>query len=133
VFTDVGARCPDCAPARKLPQFEVDPLIGIRGALAASAAGAAIGGAWGYLLPGGFGFFMIFLGVGIGYAVAESVSWATNHKVGTVVQGLAAGGVVVAYLVRNLIIGDGLLPSNDFGGLIVLLAGIVMAINRLRY
>ncbi|MEX1195298.1 MAG: B-box zinc finger protein [Dehalococcoidia bacterium] len=133
VFTDVGARCPDCAPARKLPQFELGPLIAGRAALAAVASGGLIGAAWGLILPGGFGFFMIFLGIGIGYGVAETISWATNRKLGPFIQALAGFGVVLAYLTRNVLAGYELIPANDFGGVIAVLAGIVAAINRLRY
>ena len=84
------------------------------------------------LLPGGFGFFMIFVGVGIGYVVAEAVGSATKRRSGTPLQVIGALGVVVAYFVRNVVAGDGFVPTNDLGGLIVLLAGIVMVINRLR-
>ncbi len=84
------------------------------------------------MLPQGFGFFMIFLGVGLGYAVSEAIGWATNRRTGTPLQVVAALGVVLAYFVRN-VIGDGsLVPTNDFGGLLALLAGVIMAINRLR-
>jgi hypothetical protein len=133
VFTDVGARCPDCAPRRTLPQFEIGPLVLGRAVFAAVVAGALLGGAWGLLLPGGFGFFMIFLGIGIGYGVGESVSWITNRKSGTALQVVAALGVVLAYLVRNLFADDSLVPTNDFGGLLALLAGVIMAISRLRF
>jgi hypothetical protein len=133
VFTDVGARCPDCAPQRRLPQFEIGPLVAARAVAAATVSGAAVGAAWGLLLPGGFGFFMIFLGIGIGYVVGESVAWATNRKTGTPLMVIAALGVLLAYILRNLIAGDGIAPSNDFGGLLALLAGVIMAINRLRY
>ena len=84
------------------------------------------------LLPGGFGFFMIFLGIGIGYVVAEAIGFATNRRSGTPLQVIGALGVVVAYFVRNLVAGDSFVPTNDLGGLIVLLAGIVMVISRLR-
>ena len=102
-------------------------------AIAVSAvAGAALGAAWGLLFPGTFGFFMIFIGVGIGYVVAEAVGGATQRRTGTPLQVIGALGVVLAYFVRNLIGDDGLVPTNDFGGLIALLAGVVMVINRLR-
>ena len=133
VFTDVGARCPDCAPRRTLPQFEIGPLILGRAVLASVIAGAVLGGLWGLLLPGGFGFFMIFLGIGLGYGVGESVSWITNRKSGTALQVTAALGVALAYLLRNLIADYDLVPTNDFGGMLALLAGVIMAISRLRF
>jgi hypothetical protein len=133
VFTDVGARCPTCAPARKLPQFEVGFVYLLRGAAAALGTGAALGAAWGALLPGGIGFLGLFMAAFLGYAIAEAVSVVTNRKAGTALQVVAAAGALAAYLVRNLVIGDGLLPTDDlFGYIAVIVAGAV-AISRLRY
>jgi hypothetical protein len=137
VMTDVGARCPTCAPRRQLPQFELSPLFALRGAGAAIVAGALVGLAWGLILPGGFGgFIMIFLGVGIGYAVAEAISAATNRKAGPVLQGMGVAGVVIAYVVRGLVSDYDIIPTGDFvdfSGIIALVAGMVMAYSRLRY
>ena len=133
VFTDVGARCPTCAPARKLPQFEVCILYLLRGAAAALGTGAALGAVWGALLPGGLGFLGLLLAAGLGYVIAEAVSAATNRKAGTALQVTAAGGVVAAYLVRNLVIGDGLLPADDLFGYIAVIVAAAVAISRLRY
>ena len=133
VFTDVGARCPACAPARKLPQFEIGPLYLLRGGAAALAAGAGLGAVWGVLLPGRMGFFGLLLGALLGYLIAEAVGAATNRKSGTPLQVVAAGGVIAAYLVHNLIAGNELLPADDlFGYIAVIVAGAV-AISRLRY
>lgn len=133
VFTDVGARCPDCAPRRKLPQFEVGPLYLVRAAGAALAAGAAVGAAWGLLLPRGFGFFMIFFGAGIGWLVSEAVSLATGRKLGAPLQVAAVAGVLVSYLARNVVAGFGPVPADDLSGLIALIAAVAVAIGRLRY
>ena len=97
VFTDVGARCPDCAPRKKLPQFDVGRLYLVRGAGAGLAAGVAVGLAWGLLLPGGFGFFMIFLGAGVGWVVSEAISVSTNRKSGPMLQTIAVIGVFATY------------------------------------
>jgi hypothetical protein len=133
VFTDVGARCPACAPARKLPQFEVGPLYFLRGAAAALIAGVGLGAVWGILLPGRIGLFGLFLAAFLGYLIAEAVGAATNRKSGTPLQVVAAGGVIAAYLIRNLVAGNGLLPVDDlFGYIAVIVAGAV-AISRLRY
>jgi hypothetical protein len=133
VFTDVGARCPTCAPARKLPQFEIGPLYLLRGAAAALLAGAGLGAVWGVILPGGIGFFGLLLAAGLGYVIAEAVSIATNRKSGPPLQVMAAGGVVAAYLIHNLVAGNELLPANDvFGYIAAIIAGAV-AISRLRY
>jgi urea transporter len=132
VMTDVGARCPDCAPRRKLPQFEIGPIWAARGLAAAVAAGAVLGAAWGLLLPGAFGFFIVFVGIGLGYGVAEPVSLATNRKIGTVLGVIAAAGVVLAYLVRNVVDGAALLRTDDLYGYIAVGVGVVVAFNRLR-
>ena len=132
VSTEVGSRCPTCAPQRKLPQFALSPLLGIRALAASVGAGVALGAAWGLLLPQGIGFFMIFMGIGIGYVIAEAIGMATNRRTGTPLQVIGALGVVVTYFARNLVVGNGIVPTNDITGLIVLLAGIVMVISRLR-
>jgi hypothetical protein len=132
VFTDVGARCPACAPARKLPQFEVGPIYFLRGAATALAAGAGLGAIWGLLLPGRITFFGLLLGALLGYAIGEAVSAATNRKSGTILQTVAASGVIAAYLIHNLVAGDDLVPADDlFGYIAVIVAGAV-AIGRLR-
>lgn len=133
VMTDVGARCPACAPMRRLPQFEIGPLYFVRGFAAALAAGAAAGFLWGALIPGFFGFFIIFIGIGVGYAVAEPVSWATNRKSGTPLQVAAALGVLMAYVVRSLIAFDTAFPSDDLFGYVALIVAAIVAVNRLRY
>lgn len=133
VMTDVGARCPACAPARKLPQFEVGPSILLRAAAAALASGAGLGLLWGALFPGGFGFFGVFLGIGLGYGVAEPVSIAANRKSGTALQIVAAAGVVLAYIVRNLTAAGNLVITNDLGGAIIVIVAAIVAANRLRF
>jgi hypothetical protein len=133
VMTDVGARCPVCSPARKLPQLEIAPLYLLRGIAAAAVAGAVLGAVWGWLLPGGFGLFAIFLGIGLGYGVGEPVSLATNRKFGTPLQIAAAFGVTLAYVVRNLIVVEAILPAGDVSGYITVVVGIVVAVNRLRF
>jgi hypothetical protein len=138
VYTPVGTRCRDCAQMRRLPTYQVPVSYIVRGIGAAGAAGAAIGGLWGLLLRqsggvyGAYGFFVFFLALGIGYGVGEAVSRATNRKRGAALQGVAAAGVVLAYLVRNLVEGSGLIPSNDLYGYILVGIAIVVAIGRLR-
>src|SRR6478735_2584109 len=77
VQSPVGSRCPDCANLRTLPMLEVTPVFLARGIAAAVAAGGVIGVIWGSLGARGFvGFFLIFIAMGIGYAVAAAVSAA---------------------------------------------------------
>ncbi len=133
VFTDVGARCPTCAPRRKLPQLEVGPVWLARGALAAGAAGAAVGALWGLLLPGSFGLLGILVGAGVGYCIGEAVAAATNRKAGTVLQTMAGIGAVLAFLVHNAVAGHALIPTNDIWGIGAALAAIFVAVGRLQF
>jgi hypothetical protein len=133
VFTDVGARCPTCAPRRKLPQLEVGPVWLARGALAATAAGAVVGTLWGLLLPGTFGLLGILVGAGVGYCIGEAVAVATNRKVGTVLQTMAGIGAVLAFLVHNTVAGHALIPKNDIWGIGAALAAIFVAVGRLQF
>lgn len=135
VQTPVGARCRQCAGVRRLPTFEVSPMYIARGAGASLVAGAVVGAVWGGLLPrtlGVYGFFVFFIALGIGYAVGEAVSWATNHKRGPVLQGIAVAGVVGAYLIRNLLEGAAAIPSNDLWGYILVAVAAIVAAGRLR-
>jgi hypothetical protein len=132
VFTDVGARCPDCAPTRKLPQFEVGPRIAVIGALTAIGVGALAGVVWGFLLPDGFGFFSIFLGMALGYLMAEVVSRVVRGKSGPVVQGAGVAGVIVAYLVHNIVAGYPLFQL-DYSSLLILAFAAIAVVGRLRF
>jgi len=133
VMTDVGARCPDCAPRRRLPQFEVGPTYLLRGLAAAAAASVVLGLAWGLLVPGDYGFFGILIGFGLGYAAGEAVSLATNRKTAPVLQLVAVMAVLVAYLIRNLLWAEQILLTDDLYGYIVTVIGMFVAAGRLRF
>ena len=138
--TPVGARCRECANIRRLPIYDVSPAYLLRGAGAALGSGVALGFLWGVLLPFGPGFlFGLLVGLGLGYAVGEAVSVATNRKVGTTLQAVAAVGVVVAYLVRSAVLASALrgidvsdIVTHDLFGWIVVVLGVVVAMGRLR-
>jgi hypothetical protein len=133
VMTDVGARCPDCAPSRRLPQFELGPLWILRGSVAAIVSGVVLGAVWGGLIMGFIGFFTILIGAGIGWLVSEAVGWATNRKSGPPLQVVASIGVLAAYMVRNVIRDLPAVPTDDLFGYIAVIVGIIVAINRLRF
>ncbi len=138
--TPVGARCRECANLRPLPQFQISAVYLLRGLGAALGVGAALGLVWGLLIPFSASFFFgLLVGLGLGYAVGEAVSLATNRKVGRQLQALAAGGVVLAYVVRTLLVAADLrhvgvvdILTDDLFGYIVVGLGVVVAIGRLR-
>ncbi len=133
VFTDVGARCPDCAPRRKLPQMELGVVWLLRAVAAAAVAGAVTGALWGAILPNTIGFFSLAIGAGIGYCVGEGVSIATNRKVGTPLQVIAALGVILAYFAHNATETGIDFPGDEFWDLLTVGLGIVIAVGRLRF
>jgi hypothetical protein len=104
-----------------------------RGAAAAAVAAGAVGLLWGWAVPFTFGLFSIFVGLGVGYAVSEPVSLATNRKAGPALQVIAALGVALAYFVRNLVAVGELFPSDDFWGLVAAGVGVLVAVSRMRF
>jgi B-box zinc finger. len=131
VFTDVGARCPTCAPMRKLPQLELSPVWIARGAGAAVGVGLVAGGLWGLLLPDVIGLVVVLIGAGVGYVVGESVAVATNRKSGPALQTIAAIGAVIAFLVYLGVSGHS--PTNDIWRIGAALAAIFVAVGRLQF
>lgn len=134
-YTPVGVRCRECANLKRLPQYEVSLAYMARGLGAALVVGAVAGAIWG-VIP--FGFIGLIVGAGAGYLVGESVSIATNRKVGVQVQVIAGVGVLLAFVVRGAIlmslrnweIADILL--YDVFGLLALALAVVVAVGRLR-
>jgi hypothetical protein len=119
---------------RRLPTVDVKPVFLARGLAAAAATGMAVGGLWGLMVGdrGGFvGFFIIFIAMGIGWALGEAVLLATNRKLGPPLQACAVFGVVLAYLVHNAVAGLPLLPMGDFWGYAATILAAVFAAQRL--
>lgn len=135
VQSPVGSRCPDCANVRTIPMLEVTPIFAARGVAAALATGGVIGVIWGSISGGrGFnvvGFFLIFIAMGIGYAVASAVSAATNHKRARTLQYIAAGGVIFAYLVHNFVAYNAIFVQNDVWGMLAAGFGAYWAYQRI--
>jgi hypothetical protein len=140
VYTPVGTRCRECANIRRLPQYNIPASFLLRGAGAALVAGAVLGAVWGWFFPFGLSFFFgLLVGAGLGYAIGESVSIATNRKVGPPLQALAALGVIVAYLVHALVLVSSfkdvefmdVVRRDQFGYVVVILAAVV-AMGRVR-
>ena len=134
-YTPVGVRCRSCANLKRLPQYDLSVVYMARGLGAALVVGAFAGAIWG-VIP--FGFLGLLIGLGAGYVIGESVSIATNRKVGTRVQVIASVGVVLAFVIRSALlislrnweIADILL--NDMFGLLAFGLAIVVAVGRLR-
>ena len=133
VQTPVGARCPECAAVKRLPVYEVSTIFYTRAIIVGLIAGAALGALWGILPIGRF--YLIFIALGIGYAIGEAVSRAVNRKRGSGLQVIAGISMVVSYMVRALVdTGNTSFIDRlvDVYGLIALAIGILISISILR-
>ncbi len=139
-YTPVGVRCRSCANIRRLPMYNLSAGHLLRGLGAALVSGTVLGVVWGTLLPFTISFFFgLAVGAGVGYVVGEAVSMATNRKIGLPLQVMAGAGVVLAYLVRSAILASAFrniavidIVTDDVFGYIVVILGVVVAVNRLR-
>lgn len=133
VQTPVGGRCRQCAGIRRMPTYHVPPVFLARGAAAALGGGAAGGVAWWLVLPVRPGLFLgLLAALALGYIVSEAIGWATNRKSGPPLQALAVVGVIIAYLVRNVLEGVDLVPANDTVGYVIVALAAFLALGRLR-
>jgi hypothetical protein len=137
VNTPVGARCRECANVRRVPTYNTPAATLAMGTIAALVAGVILGVFWWFFLAFSFGFFSLLIGAGIGWAVAQSVLWATNRRAGPPLQAIAAAGVGVAYLVRLGLIFAAWgahveIVRFDAFGIIALAIGVFVAIQMLR-
>ena len=106
-MTPVGARCPECAHVTRIPTLDVSPIFFARGMTAALIGGIVIGGFWALITNSvAFGgiFFELFLGLGIGWAISETVALSTNRKRGVALQIFAVLGVVLAFLIHQVLV-----------------------------
>ena len=127
VQTPVGARCRDCAQLRRLPTFVVSPLHYLRAVGASVGVGVVVGLVWSSV-PG---FFSLFIGPLVGYAVGESVSFSANRRRSLGLKLVAGIGVLLAFLVSRvadyLLFAFGALFSGAAGPLVALLTAAVVS------
>lgn len=134
VQTPVGARCRKCANLKRLPTFEISPQQYAKAAAVGVGFSVVLGIAWGWLW-GYVSFFNFLLAAGVGYAIAEVLSFSVNRKRGQVLQTIAGVCVVVSYVVGNVGLSAGVVTF--FAGfslydLLVLAIGIFVAVTRLQ-
>jgi len=143
VETPVGARCPDCAGARKLPTSRLSSRYSLIGAGAALGMALVCGAAWGAIervVP--FFSLNLLLAPAAGYAIAEVASLSVNRKRGTSLAIIGGAALVISYLVSLWF--TGLLSDISFYEALPLTAvraiyhiialglGIFVAVTRLR-
>ncbi|MCH8827040.1 MAG: B-box zinc finger protein [Chloroflexi bacterium] len=102
VQTPVGARCPTCARATRIPTYNVPPVFMARGIAAGVVTALALGVAFIFvnnvllLVPFLFPYLHIAVVAGIGYVVGEAVSLSVNRKKGRTLKFIGAGSMLVA-------------------------------------
>jgi len=133
VQTPVGVRCPDCAKIKRLPTYQVST----RQYLIASGAGLGVamltGFVWALIwnaIP--FLLLSLLIAAGIGYAIGEVISLATNRKRGPGLQAIAGISVVVSFAIYYLVIYYLFVPWFSLFTIIGLVLGILIATIRLR-
>lgn len=138
VHTPVGVRCADCGRVRRIPTYDVSSQFIARGVMSGVLLGIASGALFVLVfrfLPQpvieiiGFGTLRIVAALvvaGIGYGIGAGISLAVNRKRGKSLKFVAAGSVLVAYLIMARFgVNDISLP-----GLLGIAAAFYFAINR---
>lgn len=130
----VGIRCRDCGRAAPMPTYDVRPTYYAR-AIAAAAAAAVGGGLLWWLLNltlnSLFGRVPLLHFVGalaVGYAAGNLISLSVNGKRGAGLALIAGGSVAIAFLISSRLTG----PSFDLMGLLLLVLGVFIAVQRVR-
>jgi hypothetical protein len=98
IQTPVGGRCRTCANLKKLPQYQVDPVLFARSAAVGFATSLV---AWWFLsyVPS----LRFFLSIFAGLAVGEVMSKLSRRRSNLVLEAIAVGVVIAGFvIVENL-------------------------------
>ncbi len=94
VHTPVGARCKQCANARRSPVYEVSALY--YGKAVGAGLGLALAGGVVWALLRGVPFASLISSIIVGLAIGEGVSRVANRKRGVGLQVIAAVSVIAS-------------------------------------
>jgi hypothetical protein len=114
----------------KSPIYTLGTAQLVKGGLAASLGGIAIGAAWIGLtlaLPLG-GFFSIFVGAGLAWVFTKIMDFATGLKRGPIVVALAIAGIAIAWGMQFLVFD----PRIAWSGVLAVGVGAYLAYQNLR-
>ena len=131
VHAPVGVRCVDCAKARPIPTFDVTPAFLLRGAVVGLlvgivGAGAIIGLIWTFQTAYIIYLLSLVLIAGLGLAIGETVSIATNRKRGNRLKIVASVCMLVAFTLLTMFTG----LTRDIAGLLAGAVGFYLTISR---
>jgi hypothetical protein len=98
VLSPVGARCSNCAKVVRAPMYNVGSIDIVKALGVAIVGGIGMGFIWGFF---GWwlstGFFLIFIGAGLGWAFTKMMEFATRGKRGPLIVSFAILGIVIAW------------------------------------
>ncbi len=137
VQTPVGARCRECADVRRLPQYNVGPLLLLRSTGAGLVASVVV-----WLLVSGVPFLRFFLGILVGFAVGEVMSRLARRRSNLMLEVAAVLVVVAGFALvevwrfagnaRGLVSALALSPSFLIATLIPVAIAAFVAVVKLR-
>lgn len=105
VLAPTGARCSNCAKVVRAPMYNVGAPDLAKAFGVAVVGGIAMGVLWGTIgVWFSYGFFLIFVGVGLGWAFTKMMEFATRGKRGPLIIAFAIGGIVVAWAMQFLFV-----------------------------
>lgn len=101
IQTPVGMRCRPCAGLRKLPQYQVGPLLLLRSAAAGVITSAVV-----WLVIGVIPYLRFFLAILVGLAVGEVMSRAANRRGNHLLEALAVVDVIIGAVAAQVLYGS---------------------------
>ena len=114
---------------RRAPMYDVKAEHTLRAAGVALAGGIGMGLVWGFIgVAFSFGFFLIMVGVALGFAFTRMMDWATRGKRGPVIIAFAVGGILIAWGMQFLFVPDGIAQMQ----IVAAGVGIAVAYYNLR-
>ncbi len=133
----VGLRCKECVREMRSPIYVVS-LAGYAAAILVALVGGVVAALFMGLVPLSW-FFALFIGAGVGTAIAEGVSIAAGRKRGKGLQAAAIAGMLLGVPLAGIALSQSpsgvlyLLQYGNFLGIIVYLAfALGAAATRLR-
>ena len=126
-----GVRCRECASLRGSHLYQIPPARLALCAVVALAIG--IGGSWVMMIGS---FFVLFIGFFYGGFMAQAVIWASGRKQGSILTGIAVGGIVAGALIvyAPMILAVGPIGLGLFMWKIIGVAIAISAcVGRMRY
>jgi hypothetical protein len=129
VVTPVGIRCRECAQSVKLPTFRLSGRHYLIAVLVGLTLAAVFGFSWRFVMrtmP--YPYLNLLIGPGIGSAMSEIISRSVNRKRGLWLAIIAAGSMLICYLIVLIFPGERGFYYYDIIGIglsVVAAAGVV--------